>query len=90
MGEARLIRRDQTSTSLRGPEVLLRVPKPSRIIWLMERGGALHQELAKATSVRAGQQVFYTDVGADAEEIQIQNFIFRPAGIPEILENAIQ
>ena len=83
MGSARRIRRHLNSEILSGPDVLLRVPKPSRIIWLMERGGALHQELEKAASVKAGQQVFYTDVGSDAVEFQAQNFIFRPG-------NAIQ
>src|SRR5262249_49043778 len=60
-GTARMVRRSEMSDVISGASLRLRVPKPSRILWLMERGGRLHQALEKVVSLQGGPHVFYTD-----------------------------
>jgi hypothetical protein len=77
-GAARLIRGEHTAAIKTGSPVIVRVPKPVRILWLMERGGALHQALEKAVPLHGGTKVFYTDVNDNMDSFQVLNLLFRP------------
>jgi len=89
-GAATLVRRDRRSAVQTGTPVMIRIPEPVRILWLMERGGRLHQALEKTAPLHSGQKVFYTDINAGADAFQALGLLFRPAGVPELLEHAIQ
>jgi hypothetical protein len=65
------VRRDAYLSKLEGASVRLPVSFGSRILWLIEPGGAVHRQLASQHDLRGGRWVFYTDLGVDSSPIRL-------------------
>jgi hypothetical protein len=64
-----------------GSPVHIRIPEGSRILWLVETGGPLHNALAAAGLARGGPRVFYTDLEPGSPPLQVMDFRIVPAAV---------
>jgi 4-amino-4-deoxy-L-arabinose transferase-like glycosyltransferase len=54
------------------------VPRGGRVIWLLEKGGALHQALIDGRHAESRQRLLYTDIPTDGPSFQAWGYTFSP------------
>jgi hypothetical protein len=67
-----------TSPARTGSPMEIRVPKSSRILWLVGSDTPFHSALASAARLQKGKRILYTDTNESSPPFQVMDFLIVP------------
>lgn len=82
------IRRDKLLETKETLPIRLALFQEGRILWLVEPGSEIHNQLASVQKLNGGKYVFYSDVTADSPAFMIGDFEIVPASFNVLLPGA--
>jgi Dolichyl-phosphate-mannose-protein mannosyltransferase len=82
------IRRDKLLETKQTSPIRLQLFQEGRILWLVEPGSEIYNQLASVQKLNGGKYVFYSDVAADSPAFMIGDFEVVPASFNVLLPGA--